>query len=240
MPNDCGTTCPVDGGFYSRGSLSIAGNAILLAVFAVLTPAVLYTGVRFRTPLLSTILATGLVLEVVGFVGRILLHGESNDEIFFLLSLLGTVIGPAFITGALISILPHILSVYGEHLSPFRPILGGLLPGSLQVVAVIVQVVGVVIMALDLTSLGVSFIFYLCCVPGVLTTDIAEGGLACLDSRARNPDSFVSKLHRRPLFVYARPEDQNRRFGPEASGGLPVHQVQEISSWYVIPGFVIL
>ncbi|KAJ6443381.1 RTA-like protein [Purpureocillium lavendulum] len=70
MAGHCGISCPVDGGYYSY-SPSVAGNAILLAVFSLLVPVTLYMGYLFRTPLFSAAVATGILFDVVGF-GRFL------------------------------------------------------------------------------------------------------------------------------------------------------------------------
>src|SRR5687767_13934372 len=105
MAGDCGSTCPVEGGWYSYDP-SLAGNAVFTAAFAFLVPATLFFGVRYQTPLLAATLTTGIALEVVGFVGRILLHGGRGDKTFFLLNQLGTVVGPSLVAGALFITLP--------------------------------------------------------------------------------------------------------------------------------------
>lgn len=155
MPGDCGSTCPVEGGFYAYNP-NIAGNSLLLAAHGILIPAVLYLGIRFRTPVFSAILATGLLLDVVGFVGRLLLSGAPESQAFFVLSLLGTILGPACVSGAIFSTLPHILGVYGDCMSPIRPFLAGLVFYSVVSLAGVIQLIGVVFLAYDLSAMGVS------------------------------------------------------------------------------------
>lgn len=155
MADKCGSTCPVEDGFYLY-SPSIAGNAVLLAAFAILVPAVAYLGFRFRTPVFSITLAAGLVLSVVGFVGRVLLGSSPRSLALFVVSLLGSVLGPVCISGAIFLTLPHILSVYGDHVSPIQPLWAGAVFYGMEAVAAAVQLVGVILLALDLGSLGVS------------------------------------------------------------------------------------
>lgn len=114
---DCtSSTCPVDNGFLSEPP-SQAGAAILLAAFSVLIPINLWIGARCKTTTYSLILVTGLLVEVMGYVGRLLLRGNLASKTYYILFLLGTVMGPTFITAAVFTILPHVLAVYGGDVS---------------------------------------------------------------------------------------------------------------------------
>lgn len=155
MAGGCGSTCPVPGAFYSYDP-SVAANAVLVAVFAVLSAVVLLLGVHFRTLVFSATLTTGLLLSAVGFVGRILLPGSRQSQEYFVLSLIGTILGPVCIVASIFLLLPHILSIYGDHASPVRPVYIGLLLCSLEAVAAILQVIGVVSIAYILPGMGVS------------------------------------------------------------------------------------
>lgn len=154
MAGDCGSTCPVEDGFYAYKP-NIGGNAVLLAAFAVLVLVALYLGIRLRTPVFSATLATGMLLEVIGFVGRVLLGNTSDSQTFFVLSMLGTLLGPVCISGAILLTLPHILTVYGDHLSPLRPMVAGVIFYSLAAIAAVIQVIGVVFVSYDMSGLGV-------------------------------------------------------------------------------------
>lgn len=130
---------------------------MLLAAFAVLVPVVLFVGVRFRTPLFSATLSAGLLLGVAGFLGRVLLKTSPQSQGLFLLSLLGTVLGPVCISAANFLTLPHILSIYGDHISPIQPMVAGAVLYGLAAVAAVLEVVGVAHLAYDLGGMGVSF-----------------------------------------------------------------------------------
>lgn len=157
MAGDCGSTCPVNGGFYSYDP-NVGGNAVLLAIFAALVPVVFFMSFRFRTPSFSALLVTGLLLEVAGFVGRVLLHGHRDNQAYFVLSLFGTVLGPSFMSAAIFIVLPHILNIYGEHLCPFRPIFAGLILYGITTVATVVQVVGIVFLAYGYNGMTASLL----------------------------------------------------------------------------------
>ncbi|CAM1501039.1 Fc.00g102010.m01.CDS01 [Cosmosporella sp. VM-42] len=146
MAGQCGSTCPVEGGFYNYDP-SVGGNAVLLAIYAALVPVVLYLGYRYRTPLFSATLTTGLLFEVLGFVGRVLLHRSRDSNACFFISHLGTVLGPTFMSTAIFLILPHILSVYGEHLCPFPPLHVGFVFYSFAGLALVLELIGVIFVA---------------------------------------------------------------------------------------------
>ncbi|CAI6086382.1 unnamed protein product [Clonostachys chloroleuca] len=153
MADGCGSTCPVPTGFYSYDQ-SLVGDSILLAAYGILALAATYLGFRYRTPWFSATLAVGLLLEAIGFAGRLLLKGSPKAPAFFVLSMVGTVIGPPLMGGAIFLTLPHVIRVYGEHLSPVRPLLIGFVTYALAAVAMIVQVVGMIFVAYDFNGMG--------------------------------------------------------------------------------------
>lgn len=101
----------------------MVGTAFMLAAFATLIPINLWIGVRNGTTVHSLSMSLGLLLEVVGFSGRLLLRNNLASKSFFFLSLLGTAVGPTLISAAIYTILPHVLTLYGSGLStPLEPI----------------------------------------------------------------------------------------------------------------------
>lgn len=110
------TTCPVNNGFLSSPP-SLAGAAILLAAFAALVPFTIWQGIRWRTTTYTLTLVLGLLLEVVGYAGRLLLRANLASKAYFLVFLLGTTVAPVFITLAVYSVLPHLLALYGDDVS---------------------------------------------------------------------------------------------------------------------------
>ncbi|KAH7149694.1 RTA1 like protein-domain-containing protein [Dactylonectria estremocensis] len=153
MTVECGLSCPVADGFYSYDP-NLGGNAVLLAAFALLSLVVPYLGFRSWTPLFSATLTMGLLAEVLGFVGRVLLHSTRDSRAYFFLFLFGTVLGPTFISAAIFIVLPHILGIYGETISPFRPVLAGLVFCSLIFVALVVELVGIIFVAYEFSNIS--------------------------------------------------------------------------------------
>ncbi|KAH7262195.1 RTA1 like protein-domain-containing protein [Fusarium tricinctum] len=153
MTSDCGSTCPASDGFYSY-SPSVGGNAVLLTVFALLALVAIYFGVRSRTYLFSLALTAGIFFEVLGFVGRILLHSKRDDQGHFFLSLFGTVLGPSLISVAIFIVLPHILGIYGEPICPFRPLVAGLIFWGIGALTIILELVGIILTAYETNGIS--------------------------------------------------------------------------------------
>ncbi|KAI0881831.1 RTA1-domain-containing protein [Annulohypoxylon maeteangense] len=121
---------------------SLAGNAIFLAVFAVLIPVTFALGIKYKSSIFAATLNTGLALEVVGYIGRVLLHSSPNDRSYFILFLIGTVIGPTFICAAMFLVMPQIVTVYGDEFRSWRPGWYSYLFYALSTVSVVLELVG--------------------------------------------------------------------------------------------------
>lgn len=89
----------------------------MLAAFATLVPINLWVGARSRTTVYSMSVSVGLLLEVMGYSGRLLLRNNLASKSYFVLSLVGTALGPTLITAAIYTILPHVFALYGSDLS---------------------------------------------------------------------------------------------------------------------------
>lgn len=101
---------------------SLAGNAIFLVLFAALVPVAFGLGLKYRSPFFATAITTGLALEAVGYIGRVLLHSDTADRNFFVLFLVGTVLGPTFVCVAVFLVMPRIVAIYGDNFRSWRPI----------------------------------------------------------------------------------------------------------------------
>lgn len=121
---------------------SLAGGAIFLSLFAVLIPVTLALGIRYKSSIFATTIATGLALEVVGYIGRVLLHNSPTDRTSFILFLLGTVMGPTLISGAMFLVMPRIVAIYGEEYRSWRPVWYLFLFYAFTVVSLVLELAG--------------------------------------------------------------------------------------------------
>lgn len=73
-PDDCTLqTCPLSDA-YIQYQPNVAGNIVYLALFAILLIGQIGTGIVFRSWTFMVPMVVGLILEIIGYLGRILLH----------------------------------------------------------------------------------------------------------------------------------------------------------------------
>ncbi|KAK7943036.1 phospholipid-translocating ATPase [Apiospora aurea] len=124
---------------------SLAGSVVLLAIFAILIPIAFALGVRYQTSVFATIIITGLALEVLGYIGRLLLAvNDASTKTDFILSLVGTILGPTIIALALFRLLPPIVATYGDGFQAWRPQWHNSVFYAFTAVCVVLQVAGAV------------------------------------------------------------------------------------------------
>ncbi|KAF2666085.1 RTA1-domain-containing protein [Microthyrium microscopicum] len=100
---------------------SLGGNATYAAILGILLIAQIGLGVFYRTWGFLIGMICGLILEVIGYVGRIMLHNNPFDFNNFLIYLIPLTIGPAFLTGSIYLCLSRIVVIYGERISKLSP-----------------------------------------------------------------------------------------------------------------------
>ncbi|EKD12813.1 uncharacterized protein L3040_006967 [Drepanopeziza brunnea f. sp. 'multigermtubi'] len=100
---------------------SLLGNATYLAIFAILIFPQILMGMRYGIWKYMLAMISGLVLEAIGYSGRILLYYDPFDNDAFLLNFIALTIGPAFFATAIYLCLGRVVLAYGEDVSRFRP-----------------------------------------------------------------------------------------------------------------------
>lgn len=101
---------------------SLAGNAFFIALFALLLLLQIGLSIRYRTWGFLVGMIGGLVLEVLGYVGRVQMHFNPFIKNPFLMYLVCLTIAPAFLSASIYLCLARIVVVFGENLSRFRPV----------------------------------------------------------------------------------------------------------------------
>lgn len=76
-------TCPLSEGIITYQP-NIAGNAFFVVLFGVLLLVQLGLGIRHKTWSYLVAMVFGLILEVVGYIGRIQLHDDPFNFDFFI------------------------------------------------------------------------------------------------------------------------------------------------------------
>lgn len=120
--SDCCTLdiCPLDYAFINHLP-NLGGTILYIAMFSVLLICHIGLGVFYRTYYFSVTMVCGLILEVLGYVGRLMMRSNPFNFSAFLLSLIPLTIGPAFMCAAIYVCLGRIVVVYGSTLSRLKP-----------------------------------------------------------------------------------------------------------------------
>ncbi len=79
---------------------TLPGNAIFAGIFGVTIIAQLYLGIKHKIWGYMIAMLLGLLLEVVGYVGRIMLHNAPFDDNNFLMYLVTLTIAPALLSAS--------------------------------------------------------------------------------------------------------------------------------------------
>ncbi|KAF2760759.1 putative RTA1 domain protein [Pseudovirgaria hyperparasitica] len=133
--------CPIDIARFHYLP-NVAGNVFFCIVFGVCLLLQLFFGIKHKTWGYMVAMVFGLVLELLGYVGRLLLH--NNPFLFdnFLLYLICLTIGPAFLSAAIYLCLGRIIVIYSPALSRLKPRTYTVLFVSCDLLSLVLQALG--------------------------------------------------------------------------------------------------
>lgn len=117
-PNDFANctvdTCPIVTSFYNY-RIDLVTNTVLLALFSLAIP--VYLGIWLATRrghFFTIVMVTGLVAEVIGYIGRIKSYQDQWDETGFLMQIVCLTLAPAFFSAGIYVCLGRIIILYGR------------------------------------------------------------------------------------------------------------------------------
>ncbi|KAJ6086660.1 RTA1 like protein [Penicillium canescens] len=135
-------TCSLDIA-YIQYLPSIAGNSFYLAIFSAMLLAQVILLIHFRAWAFSATMICGLILEVLGYVGRIKLHYDPFGFTNFLLYLVCLTIAPAFFGAAVYLCLGRIIIIHqGENISRIKPRTYTVIFVTCDVISLVLQAAG--------------------------------------------------------------------------------------------------
>ncbi|KAK8230495.1 sphingoid long-chain base transporter RSB1 [Phyllosticta capitalensis] len=116
------STCPLSDSFWAYRP-SLPANSFFLALFACSTIVFLCQGIFSRRFLGFTIaMVSGDLLEVLGYVGRIMSYYNPFSEDGFLMQIVCLTIAPAFMAAGIYLCLSRIVSTFGAENSRLKPL----------------------------------------------------------------------------------------------------------------------
>jgi hypothetical protein len=95
---------------------TLPGNILFAAIFGVALVAQIYLGIRHKTWGYMTAMIGGCVLEIVGYIGRLMMHNDIFDNNAFIIYIVGLTIAPAFYSAAVYLCFSRIVALYGQGL----------------------------------------------------------------------------------------------------------------------------
>jgi hypothetical protein len=101
----------------------------------------------------------GTITEIIGYIGRTMVHNDPFSKSSFLISLITLTIAPAFLSAAIYLCLARIVVVYGEDRSRFRPRMYTIVFCSCDFLALLLQAIGGAIASIAKSRSDVSYIF---------------------------------------------------------------------------------
>jgi hypothetical protein len=76
------------------------GNALFAALFAAMILAQLFLGIKYKTWGYMGAMVLGMILEVIGYIARVMLHDKPFDDNNFLMYLVTLTIAPALLSAS--------------------------------------------------------------------------------------------------------------------------------------------
>jgi len=139
---------------------SLPGNTLFAALFAICFFTQFILGIKYRTWGFLAATTLGMLTEIIGYIGRIMMHNNPFSKNNFLMYLVTLTIAPAFLSAAIYLCLARIVVVYGEERSRFKPRTYTILFCSSDFLALLLQAAGGAIASISNTQSGVSTILY--------------------------------------------------------------------------------
>jgi hypothetical protein len=112
--------CPVSATTYGYQP-SLSGNSFYIAFFSLCLIAQLIIGTRTRTWTYMIALGIGTFGELVGYVGRVLMHFNPWSGTGFKIQICCLVLAPSFVAAAIYLTLKHVVLYYGPEYSRLKP-----------------------------------------------------------------------------------------------------------------------
>ncbi|KAF7188887.1 Efflux pump himE [Pseudocercospora fuligena] len=108
--------CPVEATIYGYRP-SLPANALFLTLNLLCALFSLIFGIRYRTWTYMLGLTSGVIIQSIGYIGRILMYINPWNTTGFTIQIALLIIGPAFISASIYLTLKHFVLAFGERYS---------------------------------------------------------------------------------------------------------------------------
>ncbi|KAL2696258.1 hypothetical protein AAEP93_002672 [Penicillium crustosum] len=111
--------CPVEGTIYGYAP-NFAASIVFCAIFGILGLVQLVQVLKWRMWSFGIPVVLGAVSEVIGYVGRLMLHSNAYSDVGFQTQICTLIIAPAFWSAAIYLTLKHVFNLFGRKYSMLR------------------------------------------------------------------------------------------------------------------------
>ncbi|KAK1990493.1 parasitic phase-specific protein PSP-1 [Colletotrichum falcatum] len=133
--------CPLEWSIL-RYQPSVAASGVSIAFFALALIAHAAQGIRWKTWGFTASIISGCVLEIIGYVGRLIIHDNPFDFQGFLIQIICITVAPVFFSAAIYVLLSQTINFLDRSISRFSPRLFYWTFIPLDVVSLVLQALG--------------------------------------------------------------------------------------------------
>lgn len=133
--------CPADGTIYGY-TPNLAANAFFCAFFGLFLAANVVLPFKYKTWTYGWIMSLGAFAEVIGYVGRILMHSNPWSDAGFEMQICCLILAPSFFAAAIYLTLKDIVKAIGPQFSVIQPKLYPWIFISCDLVSLVLQAAG--------------------------------------------------------------------------------------------------
>lgn len=112
--------CPVSDTIYGYYP-NLAGNAFLASIFGICAIVQVMLGVKYRVVAYTVLVVLGCIGEVVGYIGRLMLHANPWNSGALSIQILLLIVSPSFLAASLYLTLKHLILHFGPQYSRMKP-----------------------------------------------------------------------------------------------------------------------
>ncbi|KAG5809406.1 hypothetical protein H9Q74_001687 [Fusarium xylarioides] len=112
--------CPLESSIL-RYQPNLPANAIFIGVFGLSMALHIFQGIKMKTWGFMASMMAGCILEIIGYIGRLVIHDNPFDFIGFLLQIIMITIAPVFFSAAIYVLLSQVINFVDPNVSRFSP-----------------------------------------------------------------------------------------------------------------------
>ncbi|CZR55029.1 related to phospholipid-translocating ATPase [Phialocephala subalpina] len=133
--------CPVEATIYGYAP-NLGANVFFCATFGLFLAANVLLPFKYKTWTYGSIIAVGALAEVIGYAGRVIMHGNAWSNAGFEMQICCLILAPSFFAAALYLTLKDMVRAIGPQYSPIKPKLYPWIFISCDILSLVLQAAG--------------------------------------------------------------------------------------------------